>query len=198
LRNGNRCAARCSWPSRNARISRSSTARFRAARTMIAYLGNEPMAGSADPLLADWPKSRDERGVLRSSDSRARPSPCGRSAIRYSARPRLLSACTAMRRGQIGEDWEQIRALSVSETRGVSVLHLNISRAAVGTMRSPAAVTIGIDPYRTSRPEGQWHQPGRARGRLPRRQVNTPFDRRVDRVVGYSACGPQRLSEFQF
>jgi predicted GNAT family N-acyltransferase len=138
---------------------------------LLAYLGNEPIGCLRIRFFADFAKI--ERLAVRKEFRNIGASrPLVEAAIDL-CKAKGYQRMYGHAARHVVKFWEQFGFSVVENAKEFVFSDFEYIEMQMFTERRPTAVTIGIDPYLTIRPEGQWHKPGILE-RSSARPVTTP------------------------
>ena len=125
---------------------------------LLAYLGNEPIGCLRIRFFADFAKI--ERLAVRKEFRKIGASkPLVEAAIDL-CKAKGYRRMYGHAARHVVKFWEQFGFSIVENAQEFVFSDFEYIEMQMFAERSPTAVTIGVDPYLTIRPEGQWHKPG--------------------------------------
>ena len=125
---------------------------------LLAYLGNEPIGCLRIRFFADFAKI-ERLTVRKEFRNRGAARPLIEAAIDL-CKAKGYQRMYGHAARHVVKLWEQFGFSAIEGAKEFVFSDFEYVEMQLFTERRPNAVTIGIDPYLTIRPEGQWHKPG--------------------------------------
>ncbi len=125
---------------------------------LLAYLGNEPIGCLRIRFFADFAKI-ERLTVRKEFRNRGATRPLIEAAIAL-CKAKGYQRMYGHAARHVVKFWEQFGFSVIENAKEFVFSDFEYIEMQLFTERQPTAVTIGIDPYLTIRPEGQWHKPG--------------------------------------
>jgi predicted GNAT family N-acyltransferase len=125
---------------------------------LLAYLGNEPIGCLRIRFFADFAKI-ERLTVRKEFRARGATRPLVEAAIDL-CKAKGYQRMYGHAARHVVKLWEQFGFSVIEGAKEFVFSDFEYVEMELFTERRPTAVTIGIDPYLTIRPEGQWHKPG--------------------------------------
>jgi predicted GNAT family N-acyltransferase len=125
---------------------------------LLAYLGNEPIGCLRIRFFADFAKI-ERLTVRKEFRNRGATRPLIEAAIDL-CKAKGYQRMYGHAARHVVKFWEQFGFSVIEGAKEFVFSDFEYIEMQLFAERRPTAVTIGIDPYLTIRPEGQWHKPG--------------------------------------
>jgi predicted GNAT family N-acyltransferase len=125
---------------------------------LLAYLGNEPIGCLRIRFFADFAKI-ERLAVRKEFRNKGATKPLIEAAIDL-CKAKGYQRMYGHAARHVVKFWEQFGFSVIENAKEFVFSDFEYIEMQLFTDRKPTAVTIGIDPYLTIRPEGQWHKPG--------------------------------------